>query len=62
MKTVIYKDFDEYKTTTEENYNARIQNERKIHNMQGFDNAKQIIEYYIKYFGSSENDFIVIDE
>lgn len=62
MKTVIFKNSKgEYMTTTEDNYNARIQNARQIHNMREFSTADEIIEYYCKWFGSKETDFIVID-
>ena len=61
MKTVIYKENGVYKTTNEENYNRRIQNARQIHVMKDFLSAKEIILYYINFFGCSENDFIVIE-
>lgn len=61
MKTVIYKENGIYKTTNEENYNARIQNARQIHTMEGFTSAEEIKAYYIKWFNSIETDFIVID-
>ncbi len=61
MKTVIYKENGAYKTTTEENYNRAIKNARQIHIMRGFENAEEIIEYYIKWFGSNKEDFIVIE-
>ena len=61
MKTVIYKENGVYKTTTEENYNSRIQNARRIHVMNDFETAEEIIDYYVKYFGSNKEDFIVIE-
>lgn len=61
MKTVIYKENGVYKTTTEENYNRVIQNARQIHTMQDFESAEEIIEYYIKWFGCTKEDFIVIE-
>jgi hypothetical protein len=61
MKTVIYKENGIYKTTTEENYNAVIQNARKINTMEDFNNAEEIINYYIKWFGSKKEDFIIIE-
>ncbi len=60
MKIVIYKVNGIWHTTTEENYNARIQNARAIHKMQDFNSAEEIIEYYCKYFKSQPEDFIVI--
>ena len=61
MKTVIYKENGVYKTTTEENYNSRIQDARRIHVMNDFETAEEIIDYYVKYFGSNKEDFIVIE-
>jgi len=61
MKTVIYKENGTYKTTTEENYNARIQNARQIHVMKEFESAEEIINYYINWFGSKKEDFIIIE-
>ena len=62
MKTVIYKRLGDYYTTNEENYNARIQNARAIHKMQGFKSPQEIIEYYCTYCGSKPEDFIVVEE
>lgn len=61
MKTVIYKENGVYKTTNEENYNNRIQNARRIQVMNDFENAEEIIEYYIKWFNCTKEDFIVIE-
>lgn len=61
MKTVIYKENGVYKTTTEENYNAVIQNARKINILKDFESAEDIINYYIKWFGSKKEDFIIIE-
>ena len=61
MKTVIYKENGVYKTTNEENYNRTIQNAREIHIMQDFESAEEIIEYYIKWFNCTKEDFIVIE-
>ena len=60
MKMVIYKAGGNYYVTSEENYNARIQNARGIHQMQDFDSAEEIIEYFCTYFGSKAEDFIII--
>ena len=57
MKTVIYKVGGIYHTTTEENYKARIQNARAIHELRDFSSAEEIINYYCKYFGSQTEDF-----
>lgn len=61
MKTVIYKVAGIYHTTTEANYNARIQNARLIHKMQDFSSAQEIIDYYCVYFNSQPQDFIVVN-
>lgn len=62
MKTVIYRNWNgNLMTTTEENYKARIQDARKIHNMKEFSSPESIIEYYCKYFGSKPEDFVIID-
>jgi hypothetical protein len=62
MKIVIYKAGGIYYTTTEENYKARIQNARAIHEMKDFSSAEEIIEYYCKHFGSKAEDFIIVDD
>ena len=61
MKMVIYKVLGVYHCTTEENYNARIQNERRIQRLWDFNSAEEIIEYYCKYFNSKPEDFTVIE-
>lgn len=61
MKTVIYKENGVYKTTTKENYNRTIRNAREIHTMYDFEDAEEIMEYYIKWFKCNREDFIVIE-
>lgn len=63
MKQVIYKDklFGVYCCTSEENYNARIQNAHAIQRLDGFESVEQIIEYYCKWFHSKPDDFIVVE-
>lgn len=61
MKTVIYKENGFYKTTNEENYNKVIRNARQINTLYTFDNAEEIMEYYIKWFNCKKEDFIVIE-
>lgn len=60
MKMVIYKCHGTYYVTNEENYNAVIQNAREIHKLQDFNSAEEVIEYFCKYFGSKDEDFIII--
>lgn len=62
MKTVIYKQMGEYRTTKEGNYNRAIQNASKIQKWRGFTDAKSIIDYCIKYCKCNEEDFIIIDK
>lgn len=61
MKTVIYKENGIYKTTNEENYNRVIRNARQVHNMYDFETVEEIMEYYMKWFGCTKEDFIVIE-
>lgn len=61
MKTVIYKENGVFKTTNEENYNRAIQNAREVNVMKDFESAEEIIEYFVKWFKSNEEDFIVIE-
>lgn len=59
-KYVIYKSFGTYHTTTEENYNARIQDVRKIYAWKGFETAQQIINYLATHCGILYSQFIII--
>ena len=60
MKMVIYTAGGNYCVTNERNYNAVIQNAREIHQMQDFNSAEEVIEYFCTYFGSKAEDFIII--
>ena len=59
MKIVIYREFGMLKTTTEENYNARIKNANKIQVWKDFETAEEIIDYCIKYCVKKAENFIV---
>ena len=59
MKTVIYKTLGIFKTTTEENYNAKIQNAKEICTWENFESAEEIIEYCVTYCGKKKEDFII---
>lgn len=59
MKLVIFKHGNALCVTPEDNYNARIMNARKVQNCADFGNAQEIIDYYVRWFGSKPNDFIV---
>ena len=61
MKTVIFKTLKGYATTSEENYNSRIRNERKVTDCSAFGSTTEIIDYYCKYFGSKPEEFIIAD-
>lgn len=56
---VIYKDLFGLKVTTEENYNARIRDERKVANLYEFDSPEQAIEYLTAYSDATKEDFRV---
>lgn len=58
MKFVIFKELGILRTTSEENYNAIVRNERKVQRWKYFNSANEIIEYCIKTFGKSKDDFI----
>ena len=57
-KLIIYKDLAGLKVTPVSNYNARIRNERKVTDCHEFEDAEQIREYFVKYFGSRDDDFV----
>lgn len=59
MKQVIFKECGRLKVTTEQNYNAFIRNARMVQDCGAFGSPAEIIEYYCKWFGSQETDFIV---
>lgn len=57
-KLIIYRESDGLKVTPESNYNARIRNERKVTNCTAFASAEDVREYFCKYFGCKDEDFI----
>ena len=59
MKLVIFKHGNALSVTPEDNYKARIMDARKIQSCADFGNAAEIIEYYVRWFGSKPEDFIV---
>ena len=61
-KTVIYKENGVYKTTSKANYDAQIQDARKIQTLYDFESAREIMDYYNKYFNTTDGDFIILDE
>ena len=60
MKIAIYKEDGIFKTTTEENHKARIQNASQIQAWKNFDTAEEIMDYCVKYCGKKKEDFIII--
>lgn len=56
---VIFKRFDNYAVTTEENYNAQIMDARKVTPCKDFTSPKEIIEYFSIYFGKNASDFLI---
>lgn len=56
---VIYDCLGTIKGTNLENYNARIQNERKILTFKGLKTKEQAKEYSIKYLNYAENEIII---
>lgn len=57
-KLIIYRELSGLKVTPESNYNARIRNERRVTDCSAFSNAEEVREYFCKYFGSKDDDFI----
>lgn len=60
-KLVIYKVFGKYKVTPQWNYNARVQNARQVKDASDFNDAQEIVDYYNKYFDTTDDDFIIKD-
>ena len=61
-KTVIYRELGKLRATPKSNYNINVQNTRKVQRLDDFDSAREAIDYYNKYFGTTDDDFEVIDE
>ena len=59
MKQVIYKSIFGLCSTTEDNYNAKIQDANKIQKWEGFESVEEIIDYATKYLKQSKEDFII---
>lgn len=57
---VIYKDLRGYCVTSEANYNAFIQDARKVQQAYDFKSPDEIIAYYGKYFHTDVTDFKVV--
>lgn len=61
-KFVVYTQMGDYYVTPKSNYGGMIQNSRKVHHMKDFTSAREVIDYWNKYFHTTDDDFEVIDE
>ena len=59
MKYILYGIKNAYRLTTVKNYNAYIQDVRKIHYFDGFENIDQVLKYISEYFPIALNDIII---
>lgn len=59
QKLIIYKAGGVYFVTTEENFNAPIQNARLKHKMIDFNSPEEIIDYFVKYCKCERSQFII---
>lgn len=57
-KLIIYRELDGLKVTPESNFNTRIRDERRVTNCSAFSDAEEVREYFCKYFGCKDEDFI----
>ena len=55
---VIYDNFG-LKMTTEENYKARIRDERKVTDLRCFESPEQAIDYFVTYYKDDKNNYRV---
>ena len=60
MKMVIFESLGSYYVTSQKNYEARIQNSRAIHKMDGFNSPEEIIEYFINLYHDTKDDYIIV--
>lgn len=58
-KYVLYGIVNAYRLTDIENYNAYIQNGRKIHYFNGFKSVEEVVNYILKYFPISIDQIII---
>lgn len=61
-KTVIYRELGKFRATPKSNYGRNIMDARKVQRLDDFESAREIMDYYNKYFGTTDDDFEVIDE
>ena len=59
MKYILYGVSGAYRLTTVKNYNAYIQDVRKISYFDGFENIDQVLKYISEYFPIALNDIII---
>ena len=58
-KYILYGTKNAYRLTTVKNYNAYIQDVRKINYFDGFENIDQVLKYISEYFPIALNDIII---
>ena len=61
-KMIVWKFFEDFRATTEENYNARISNARKIWNFtkhDGFNSFDDVVNHIEKCFGIDRENIII---
>lgn len=56
-KLFIYRELDGLKVTPESNYNG-TQDVHKVIGCQWFETAEEVREYFCKYFGCKDSDFV----
>lgn len=63
-KFIIWKSLDGWKGTTQDNYNTRIQDARKVKNFEkrnGFGCVLDVKNFVKQFFKYSDDDIIIID-
>jgi hypothetical protein len=58
-KYILYGIKNAYRLTTIKNYNAYVQDARKIHYFDGFENIDQVLKYISEFFPIALNDIII---
>ena len=62
MKSVIFKEFGEYRVTSSDNYLKVYQDASKILKLRNFSSAQEVIKYLVQYAGYKASEFIIINE
>lgn len=59
MKNVIFRRNGALYMTSEENYNARIEDARKVTNLKDFNSFEEVVQYMCKWYNDAvEDDFV----